>query len=114
MDKEKVILQNIKEFVVAAKREKNEGLFNSASTLFFKALAISVDLFILKKEGYIPNNHTQRFKLLKDKYPALYQILDKDFPIYQDSYRLKISKELVEVIENDLKKITEITGLELN
>ena len=114
MDKEKVILQNIKEFVAAAKREKNGGSFNSASTLFFKALAISIDLFILKKEGYIPSNHTQRFKLLKDKYPVLYQIIDKDFPIYQDSYRLKISKELVEVIENDLKKTIEITGIELN
>lgn len=114
MEQENILLQNIREFTIAAKREKEGGSFNSASTLFFKALAVSIDLFILKKEGYIPSNHTQRFKLLKDKYSALYQILDKDFPIYQDSYRLKISKQLVEVLEDDFKKIIELTGIKIN
>lgn len=114
MTQENILLQNIKEFVRAAEREKVNGSFNSAATLYFKALAVLVDLFILKKKGYIPSNHNARFRLLEAEYPLLYKVLDKDFPIYQDSYRLKVSKQLVEVLENDLKKIVEFTGIEVN
>lgn len=86
-----MLLENVREFVRDAQRAKENASFNSAATLFFKALAVSIDLFILKKEGFIPSNHAERFRLLKESYIELYRIMDKDFPVYQDSYRLKMS-----------------------
>lgn len=114
MEQDEVLLENVREFLKQARRAKAEGSFNSATTLFFKALAVLVDLFILKREGFIPSNHTERFKLLKEKYLTIYRIMDKDFPIYQDSYRLKISKQTVEVLEKDVDEIAKIANVEVS
>ncbi|HLC57490.1 MAG TPA: hypothetical protein VJH95_02880 [Candidatus Nanoarchaeia archaeon] len=114
MGQERILLQNIQEFVREAQKAKLDGAYNSATTLFFKALAVSVDFFILKKEGFIPSNHTERFRILKEKYPFLYKIMDKDFPIYQDSYRLKISKQIVEVLEKDVQTTSQMAGIKDN
>src|SRR3989338_723490 len=114
MEQEKILLQNIQEFILEGKKAKDGWAFNSATTLFFKALAISVDLFILKKEGFIPSNHTERFRVLKEKYIEMYRIMDKDFPLYQDSYRLKMNKQLVEVLEHDVQKVTQMAGIKIN
>ena len=113
MEREKILLDNVKEFIREAKKAKENNSFNSATTLFFKALAVLTDLFILKKEGFIPSNHTERFRLLKEKYPAIYRVIDKDFPVYQDSYRLKMTKQIVEVIEKDVKEVAKTAGIEI-
>ena len=105
--------ENVREFVQEARKAKAGGSLNSAATLFFKALAVSVDVFILKREGFIPSNHTERFRLLKMKYPELYRIMDKDFPIYQDSYRLKVPEQLVEVLEQDVAHAAAVAGVEI-
>ena len=114
MGQEETLLGNVREFMKDAKKAKADGSFNSATTLFFKALAVSMDFFILKKEGFIPSNHTERFRLLKEKYPSLYRIMDKDFPLYQDSYRLKMSKQMVEVLEHDVSEVAQTAGINLN
>lgn len=114
MAQEETLLENVKEFVKEARKAKANMAFNSATTLFFKALAVSMDFLILKKEGFIPSNHTERFRLLKEKYPSLYRIMDKDFPLYQDSYRLKMSKQMVEVFEHDVNEVAQTAGISLN
>ena len=112
MDQNHTLLGNAREFLKEARQAKINGSYNSATTLFFKAIAVLVDLFILKKEGFIPSNHTERFKLLKEKYIEIYRIMDKDFPVYQDSYRLKITKQTAEVLEKDVEEITKLTRIE--
>jgi len=105
---------NINEFRKEAERAKKDNSYNSAITLFFKAIAVLTDLFLLGKEGYIPSNHTERFGILKKKYGELYIILDRAFPLYQQTYRLKLGKEHLEVIENDFRKLVELTKIDLN
>lgn len=107
------LLNNVKEFIKKARESENDS-FNVAVTLYFKAIAVLIDLFVLKKEGFIPSNHTERFRLLEKKYSLLYTILDKDFPIYQNSYRISIKKEFVEVLKNDFKKVVEFTGIKVD
>lgn len=112
MEKEETfLLENINEFTKKAKEAKEDSAFNTAVTLYFKAIAVLIDLFLLRKEGVIPSNHTSRFRLLESKYPLLYSILDKDFPVYQQSYKLKLGKEYAEVLENDLQKIIKFTQI---
>lgn len=113
MSEEDFLIENIKEFVREAKGAKLNQAHNSSVTLFFKALAVICDLYILRKEGFIPKNHTERFEILRTKYKEIYQILNKDFPVYQQSYRLKLEKEYSEVLEDDVKRLIKITRINI-
>ena len=106
--------ENIKEFLKEAKKAEENKSYNSAATLFFKAIAVIVDLHILRKEGFIPSNHSQRFRLLEEKYKEIYKIMDKDFTIYQNSYKTRLNKEYVEVLKKDAEKISGITEIDIN
>ena len=106
-DKEKILVENIKEYFNYAVQAYNSKNFNTATTLFFKALATLGDLFLLRNEGKIPSNHSERFRILQNKYKEIYNLLDKDFPLYQDSYNNRIDKETATVIYNDVKKLAE-------
>lgn len=92
----------------------NTQHFNTAVTLYFKTIAVLVDLFLLKKEGFIPSNHSQRFRILEEKYSSLYFILDKDFPLYQQSYKLKLGKDYAEALKDDFKKVIEFTQIKID
>jgi len=113
MDTKSVLIENIKEFIRNAKKSKEEKSYNSSVTLYFKAISVITDLFIYLKEGFIPSNHSNRFRILETKYPELYNILDKSFPVYQQSYSLKMGIEQVEELENDTKRILEITKIDI-
>lgn len=111
---ENILLENVREFSKKAAEAKNDRAYNSAVTLYFKAIAVLIDLYLFKNEGSIPSNHAERFRILESKYPLLYSVLDKNFSVYQQSYRLKLNKKYVEVLENDFRKILKFTGIELN
>jgi len=111
-EKEKFLIENAKEFLTKAKEADNDKAHNSAVTLYFKAIAVLVDLFIFRKDGFIPSNHSERFRILDRKYPHLYRIMDKDFPIYQQSYQLRLGKEYSEVLRKDVEKVIRFTGIE--
>lgn len=111
-EKEKFLIENAKEFLTKAKEADADKAYNSAVTLYFKAIAVLADLFIFRKEGSIPSNHAERFRILERKYPYLYRIMDKDFPIYQQSYQLRLGKEYSEVLRKDAEKAVRFTGIE--
>lgn len=113
MSNEQFLLENIKEFIKQAEKASKDNSYNSAVTLLFKAMAVMCDLFILKKEGFIPKNHTERFQVLKQKHFEIYKILNKDFPVYQQSYRIKLNKDYMKVLENDLKRLTKISKIKI-
>ncbi len=113
MGSEQFLLENIREFIKQAENSKKDGSYNASVTLLFKAIAVMSDLFILKTEGFIPKNHTERFQLLRAKHPEIYRIINKDFPVYQQSYRIKLNKEYAEVLENDLKQLIKITKTDI-
>lgn len=110
---EENLMENAKEFLREANKARERGSYNSSVTLYFKAIAVLTDLYILKKEGFIPSNHNERFRLLESKYLLLYRVMDKNFPIYQQSYRIKLTKQYSDAIENDIKKIIEFTKIKI-
>lgn len=114
MDKKELLLVNIKEFLREAKSAAKNKSFNSSVTLYFKALAVIADYHILNKEGIIPKNHTERFNILRSRYKEIYDILNKDFPIYQQSYRINLSREYSEVLEDDVKRLIAICKVKIN
>lgn len=102
-EKENVLINNSREYFNSGEDELKKGRNNSAVVLFFKCLVSLCDIYILRKTGNAPSSHTSRFKILKEKFPEEYDLIDKDFPFYQNSYVQLMSKELAEVIKDDAK-----------
>src|SRR3989338_1102180 len=53
--------------------------YTSSTILYFKTLFAIKDFFLLEKLGYAPKDHTERFAILKIKFPDEYRILDSEF-----------------------------------
>ena len=66
-----------------------------------------------RKQGIPPSSHNDRFKITKEKFPEVYNLLDKNFPFYQNSYVQIMNKELAEVIKDDAKIMAEKTNNKL-
>ena len=110
----KQILENTaREYFYAGEDELKKERHNSAVVLFFKSLVAFVDLYILEKTGDTPSSHTERFRIVQSKFKEIYNVLDKDFPFYQDSYVHIMTKELAEVIRDDSKNMAEKTKIKL-
>ena len=111
MNEEKgyILKKTAEEYFLSGEEQLLENRFNSAVILFFKSLVAYADLYILQKTGKTPSSHNERFKIAKDNFEKLYNLLDKDFPFYQDSYIQLMTRELAEVIKNDAKYMEEKT-----
>jgi hypothetical protein len=102
-----------KEYYSSGNGEFNKNRFNSAVVLYFKALVSFCDLYVYQKLGQTPSSHNDRFRITKEKFREVYDLLDKDFPFYQSSYLQIMSKELAEVIKDDAKIMAIKTETEL-
>ena len=111
--KELILIQTAKEYFDSAEDEIAKGRNNSAVVLYFKALVALSDLYILQMTGDTPASHNSRFALCREKFPDVYDLLDKDFPFYQNSYNILMSKELAEVIREDAEKVAKEIGIKL-
>ena len=108
-----ILEKNAREYYKNALEALKKQEYNSAVTLFFKAIASLSDLFVIVKEGKMPSNHNERFRMLEYKHKEVYNILDKDFPFYQDSYRSRLNKEVSEILQNDAKRLFELLNLKI-
>ena len=111
--KEIILEKSAKEYFLSGEDELKKERFNSAVVLFFKSLVSFIDLFIFQQINSTPSSHTERFRILEKKFPDIYNIIDKDFPFYQDSYVQIMSKELAEVIKEDAKTMADKTEIKL-
>ena len=89
-----ILRENADEYYRNAIDTKKKKDYNTSATLFFKALSALCDLYIVINNNYFPTNHSDRFRILEFKYKELYEMMDKDFSIYQDSYRTKLNDEI--------------------
>jgi len=111
--KREILEKTAREYFNSVEDEFKKERYNSSLVLFFKSLIALVDLYIFQKLGETPSSHNERFRITKENFPEIYEIIDKDFPFYQDSYNILMSKELVEVIKEDVKKLAEKTKTKL-
>lgn len=111
--KKEVLEKTAKEYYQSAEDELKKNRFNSAVVLYFKSLISIIDLYILIKTGDTPSSHNDRFRIAQTFFLEIYEILDKDFPFYYDSYINIMTRELAEVIKEDVKKLAEKTKISL-
>lgn len=104
---EEGLIKNLKSFLNSAELVYASGDYTSATILYFKTLFTLLDLLILKGEGRIPKDHTERFRILQEKFPNLYLLLDRYYPVYRTTYSLTIDKQTCEEIRENVKKLIE-------
>jgi len=102
-EKAEILKKTALEYFNSGNEEFDKKRYNSAVVLFFKSLVSLIDLFILNKTGDTPSSHNERFRITQKYFQDVYDLLDKDFPFYQDSYIQIMTKKLAEVIKNDAK-----------
>ena len=91
--------------------EFSKTRYKNATILFSKALFALCDFIIVSKLKRLPQNHAERFKILKNYFPEIYPIVDEVFDKYTDSYSKPILKETGEGIKNAIATIKHRTEL---
>jgi uncharacterized protein (UPF0332 family) len=81
--------------------------YTSATILYFKAFFCVLDLILLKEQGRAPKDHTERFRMLETYKPKLFELLDKSFKIYRDTYSISIDKQTCEEVRKNVKRVIE-------
>ena len=112
-DLKNILIENAKEYYKNALEAEKKQEYNSSVTLFFKAISSLADLFVLIKEGKMPSNHAERFRILEARYKEIYKLIDKDFPFYQDSYKARLNKETSNMLKDDTRKLFEILNIRI-
>ena len=105
---EEVIKKNFSEYLEIAEYSFNNRKFNSAVTLYYKALVELCDLELLNKVKKIGANHTERFRLLEKNSPELYYIASKMFKFYRDSYNKQISETIAKLVKEKVENAKRI------
>lgn len=111
--KKEILEKTAREYFNSAEDELKKERYNSAVVLFFKSLVSLIDLYLLQKIGKTPSSHNERFAITKERFPEVYELLDKDFPFYQNSYIQIMSKELAEVIKEDAQTLAKKTNFKI-
>ncbi|HII15123.1 MAG TPA: hypothetical protein HA362_02315 [Nanoarchaeota archaeon] len=90
-------------FLIALLAEKM-GMRAESGSNYFKALFAVDDLALQEKLKHAPNDHNERFEMLKAHIPALYDITDRLFSTYRRTYTRELSREELEIVR---EKVTE-------
>lgn len=102
---EQNLIDGFKEFLEGGLDEETKERYKLAVTAYFKAITQICDLIILRKKGYSPSSHTERFRMLENNFPKIYTSVDSIFKTYQDTYSMPITKESCNLIKNEIKNI---------
>ena len=103
--KHKLILESINEFLDTARDSEKKNRLKSAITMFFKAIVEAADLHIYKKILKVPENHKERFDILKKYDYELNQEIHSLFNIYRKTYSQEVDITDLVIIKNGTKKI---------
>jgi|GEM_PF-3789362 len=67
---------NIKEYVEMGELAYKQRKYNASLMLYFKALVGICDYIIKRDLNKEPENHSHRFRILREYYPDLYRVVD--------------------------------------
>ena len=104
----KDLLDNFKEFLASAEKDLDEKRYNPAISSYFKAIAILCDYMIYKEKALLPKNHRERFLFLELNHKEAYELVSPLFKEYTDSYNIRIQKEKVLRLKENVERLKEI------
>lgn len=104
--------KNIQEFIESAEKDVNEKRYNPAISSYFKAIAIMCDWAIYRERALLPKNHNERFLFLQLHFKEAYEIINPLFKKYTDSYNIRIQREEVLELKENVGKLRKILKIE--
>lgn len=105
MTSEQNLKEGFTEFLEGGIDEEQKERYKLATTAYFKAITQICDLIILRKRGFAPTSHTERFRFLEQNFAEIYDLVDSVFKTNQDTYSAPITKQSCEMIKNEIKTI---------
>lgn len=108
---EPVLLANFKEYYHTGLESLKNKKYNSAANEFFKAFITLCDLAIYRKLKLLPDNHDDRFKILKINFPEIFKIDVSLFSVYRKTYKLRLSKDEVKRIQDGAVELAKILNI---
>ena len=88
---------------ILAKLSKNK----SVTILLSKALFALTDYIIFKKYQKLPKNHSERFRILKEKEFKIYKKVDQIWSMYTSSYSKPALKESIIMLKKAVKEVAQ-------
>jgi len=98
---------NINEYSQSAELLFKQGLNNAAFMMYFKTLVVICDYILWRDLRILPDNHGERFRVLRLRYPDLYEVLSYYFPYYRDTYTKRVDDRILVAIRNDVIRLKE-------
>jgi len=98
---------NINEYFQSAELLFKQRLNNVAFMMYFKSLVAICDYVIWRDLRTLLDNHGERFRVLKLRYPDLYGVLSYYFPYYRDTYTKRVDDRILVAIRNDVIRLKE-------
>ena len=77
----------------------------SITVLLSKSLFALADYIIFKELEKLPQNHSERFRILEIKFPEVYFVLDGIWSRYTDAYNKAVQKEGIQMLEGAINEI---------
>lgn len=85
----------------------DHGKHKSVTILLSKALFALTDFLIFQEYSKLPKNHGERFRILEEKEPRIYKIVDQIWETYTDAYSKPALRESIDLLIKAIKRITE-------
>ena len=98
---------NINEYSQSAELLFKQGLNNAAFMMYFKTLVVICDYILWRDLRIFPDNHGERFRVLRLRYPDLYEVLSYYFPYHRDTYTKRVDDRILVAIRNDVIRLKE-------
>lgn len=111
---EAILKANFEEYFKNGARCLQNSEYNSAATELFKAFITLCDIAIYRKLRLLPDEHNDRFGILKLNFPNIYKIEVSLFDIYRKTYRLRVSNEDAKKILGGVLKLAKIVNIKTN
>jgi len=105
------LLANFKEYYQTGLYSLENKKYNSAANEFFKAFITLCDIAIYRKLKILPDDHTDRFNILKINFPKLFKIDNSLFDVYRKTYKLRLSSNEVKQIQKGVIEVAETLNI---
>lgn len=82
----------------------------STTILLSKALFALVDYILFKKYQKLPKNHTERFRILREKEPDIYEKVNIIWNKYTDAYSKPTANESIDLLKSAIMETANHEG----
>lgn len=105
-------LKKAQNYFILGKLAEKANMYSESASNYFKALSAAND-FMLNKINLKAKDHSERFFLLKQNFPELYEITDKMFLVYRRTYTSEISKEELKIIRKNIELVFKDANIQI-